>query len=97
MLSHKKYNELVLGMASLVPDKETLERLLELVRRSTNYSEDQKSYNVASYEKAKAKRQAGDQSWNDYQRQYHALNKDALNERRRARYNMNKHSKSVCS
>lgn len=86
MLSHKKYNQLASGIATIIQDEQTTQALLELVKNVMNYSENQKTYNSAYYEKVKEKRRAGDQSWNDYQRKYHAQHKDELNERRRANY-----------
>eukprot|EP00952_Eustigmatos_sp_NYUAD-ZCMA_P006154 26550-Eustigmatos_ZCMA.PRE.1 len=90
MLSHKKYNQLVSGIAELIHDDQTMQGIMEVVKSVMEYSEDQKRYNPAHFEKVKEKRRAGDTSWNDYQRKYYEAHKQEVLAKRKARYHSKK-------
>lgn len=91
MLSHKKYNELATRFAECVTDEDTMERLLEAVKIVLNYSPDKSTYNRATYEKVKQRRQeTGDTSWAEYNRRYYHEHKADLNKKRLEHYHKTK-------
>lgn len=97
MLSHKKYQEIVEGFLECGIDNDTLDKLLTVIKNTFNYSEDQHTYKPAYYEKVKEKRKQGDTTWNDYQRRYHQLHRDQINQKRRERYYAKKQQTEVAS
>lgn len=82
-LSHKRYAALKASITELVTDATVLENVLGAIKLQCDYDETANTYSREVYERRKQKLKAeGKTMYSDYQREYYAKNKEALNKKR---------------